>query len=129
MSINFDIFFCDENTVIDKDFSVEKGYLNVISTSINIEFKNYIDIDFEIMNKQMVKLLNNENIIIKNKNSEIILNKKKNIFIFYIREEISIDVDIREIMGETEIKNFYDKLEQEWKKKKKEYQDLGFIFI
>lgn len=119
MSINFDICFCDENTVIDKDFSVEKGYLNVSSTCINIEFKNYIDIDFEIMNKQIVKLLNNENIIIKNKNSEIILNKKKNIFIFYIREEISISVDIREIMGETEIKFFYDKLEQEWKKRKK----------
>ena len=129
MSINFDIYFCDENTVIDKDYSVEKAYMNVSSTCINIEFKNYIDIDFEIMNKQMIKLLNNEKIIIKNKNSEIILNKKKNIFIFYIREEISIGVDIREIMGETEIKNFYDKLEQEWKKKKKEYQDLGFIFV
>jgi hypothetical protein len=129
MSINFDIYFCDGNTVIDKDFCVEKDYMNVSSTCINIEFKNYIDIDFEIMNKQIVKLLNNENIIIKNKNSEIILNKKKNIFIFYIREEISIGVDIREIMGETEIKNFYDKLEQEWKKKKKEYQDLGFIFV
>lgn len=129
MSISFDIFFCDENTVIDKDYSVEKGYLNVSSTCINIEFKNYIEIDFEIMNKQMIKLLNNEKIIIKNKNSEIILNKKKNIFIFYIREEISIGVDIREIMGETEIKNFYDKLEQKWKKKKKEYQDLGFIFV
>lgn len=129
MSIDFDIYFCDENTVIDKDFCIEKGFMNVSSTCINIEFHNYIDINFEIMNKEMLKLLNNEKIIIKNKKSEIILNKKKNIFIFYIREEISIGVDIREIIGEIEIKNFYNKLEKEWKKKKKEYQDLGFIFV